>query len=89
MAGKPVIHAVEAANDLVAEAGCGVTVLPEDVGALVAGVDRLRGLAPSERQAMGQRGRDYVVAHHDYSVLARRFLEAIGENAVSPSPQQV
>ena len=83
MAAKPVIHAVEAANDLVAEAGCGISVLPEDVGALVDGVNQLRGLAPSERRAMGQRGRDYVLAHHDYAVLARRFLEMMGEKGVA------
>ena len=30
-----------------------------------------------ERRAMGARGRAYVRAHHDYAVLARRFIEAV------------
>ena len=34
MAARPVLHAVAAGNDPVAEAGCGVTVAPEDPVAL-------------------------------------------------------
>src|SRR5690606_6102044 len=30
MAARPILHAVEAGNDPVAEAGCGLTVTPED-----------------------------------------------------------
>ena len=88
MAAKPVIHAVEAANDLVAEAGCGLTVPPEDPAALVDGVGRLSGLAPWDRRVLGQRGRDYVVARHDYSVLARRFLATIGGDTPQPPVSQ-
>jgi hypothetical protein len=34
-------------------------------------------LSPAEREAMGTRGKDYVLKHHDYSVLARRFLDSM------------
>jgi hypothetical protein len=40
------------------------------------------GLAASERQRMGQRGKTYVHANHDYAVLAKRFLTLLyGEEA--------
>ena len=78
MAAKPVIHAVEAANDLVAETGCGLSVPPEDPAAIAEAVARLLRQTPAERDALGRRGRDYVVANHDYSVLAKQFLDAIG-----------
>lgn len=77
MAGKPVIHAIEAGNDLVAESGCGISVGAEDSHAIARAVCRLMACTPAERKAMGRRGRNYVTAHHAYSVLARRFLKAV------------
>jgi glycosyltransferase involved in cell wall biosynthesis len=78
MAGKPVIHAIEAGNNLVDEARCGVNVSPDDAGAIVSAVEELTGLSEEERRSMGQRGRAYVTEHHDYSVLAARFLALVG-----------
>ena len=77
MAGKPVIHSVNASNDVVAESGCGVTVRPEDPEAIARAVLSLASMSSSERDALGGRGRDFVLKHHDYRVLARRFLEAL------------
>lgn len=76
MAGVPVLHSVEAGNDPVAEAGCGLTVAPEDADAIAAGLRRLAALPADERRAMGERGRHFVLANHTYPVLARRFIEA-------------
>lgn len=77
MAGCPVLHAVEAGNDPVAEAGCGLSVEPESPGALADGVRRLAALAPHERRALGARGRAFVQQHHAWPALAARFLAAI------------
>lgn len=77
MAAKPIIHAVEAANDLVKEALCGLSVAPEDPAAVVQTVRELLAMSKEQRVEMGLRGRKYVMANHDYRVLARRFLESI------------
>jgi len=77
MAGCPVLHAVDAGNDPVAEAGCGVTVPPDSPEAVVQGLERLLACSLAERQAMGQRGRAFVLAQHSYPVLAQRFLQAV------------
>jgi glycosyltransferase involved in cell wall biosynthesis len=77
MAGRPVLMAIEAGNDPVAEAGCGVSVRAEDSQEICTGLRRLATLGEAERRAMGERGRAYVVAHHGYTGLARRFLEAV------------
>ena len=79
MAGRAVLHSVEAGNDPVAEAGCGVTVPPEDAQAVARGLRELAARTPQERAAMGERGRAFVQAHHTYPVLARRFLEAVAQ----------
>ena len=77
MARCTVLHSVEAGNDPVAEAGCGLTVPPQDPAAVAAGLRRLAALPAAERRAMGERGRAFVLAHHTYPVLAQRFIEAV------------
>ena len=77
MAGCAVLHSVQAGNDPVADAGCGLTVAPEDPAAVAEGLRRLAALPAAERRAMGERGRAYVLAHHAWPVLARRFVEAL------------
>ena len=77
MAGRAVLHSVEAGNDAVAEAGCGITVTPESAPAVVDGLRRLVAAGPAARAAMGTRGRAFVEANHTYPVLARRFVEAV------------
>ena len=77
MAGKAVLHAVEAGNDPVAESGCGLTVPPEDAQAIANGLRQLAARSAKERRAMGERGRAFVMQHHSYPVLAARFVAAV------------
>ena len=77
MAGRAVLHSVEAGNDPVAEAGCGLTVAPESPAAVAQGLLALAARTPAERAAMGARGRAFVIAHHSYRVLAQRFMDAV------------
>jgi len=77
MAKRPVIHSIEAGNDLVAESGCGISVPPEDPKAIAEAIVRLAEMSEQERTEMGKKGHDYVKSHHDYAVLAKRFLEGL------------
>jgi glycosyltransferase involved in cell wall biosynthesis len=77
MARCPVLHSVEAGNDPVAEAGAGLTVPPESASAVAEGLLQLAAKPAAERQAMGERGRAFVLANHTYPVLAQRFLDAL------------
>jgi glycosyltransferase involved in cell wall biosynthesis len=81
MAGKAVLHGVEAGNDPVAEAGAGLTVEPESALAVAEGLRRLAAAGHVERAAMGERGRRFVCEQHTYPVLAARFLAAAREGA--------
>ena len=76
MAGCTILHSVEAGNDPVAEAGCGLTVAPQDPQAVARGLLALFMLAPQERAALGQRGRAYAMSNLSYPVLGQRFLQA-------------
>mgnify|MGYP002661291890 FL=1 len=77
MARCAVLHSVEAGNDPVAEANCGLTVAPESAVAIADGLRRLTSVGPTARHSMGVRGRAHVLSHHTYPVLAQRFLQAI------------
>jgi glycosyltransferase involved in cell wall biosynthesis len=77
MAGKPVIQAVDAGNDMVMESGCGISVPPEDPRAIAGAIVQLMRLTSAERAEMGARGRGYALARHDYRVLAKDFIEAL------------
>lgn len=76
MAARPVLHAVEAGNDPVAEAGCGLTLAPEDPHALAAAILRMAGKPAAEREEMGLRGQRYALDNLTYPVLGQRFLTA-------------
>jgi len=74
MAGKPVIQAIDAGNDPVAESGCGISIEPENPQALANAVLRIKNISNEERVQMGHAGRTYVLKHHDYKVLAEKCL---------------
>ncbi len=74
-AGRPVLQALDAANDLVREAGCGITVEPDDARAVAGAVLAFRQMTPQARFALGERGRRFVLAHHTYDRLASDFAE--------------
>lgn len=76
MASRPILHAVEAGNDPVGEAGCGLTVEPENPLAVEQGLLQLLALNREEREIMGERGRTYILENHIYPILAQRFLAA-------------
>jgi glycosyltransferase involved in cell wall biosynthesis len=78
MAARPVLHAVEAGNDPVGEAGCGLTVAPDNPEVVAQGIRNLLALSPGERQAMGLYGKRFVMDNHTYPILSERFLAACG-----------
>jgi glycosyltransferase involved in cell wall biosynthesis len=78
MAGKPILHGISAGNDLVAENGCGISIPAEDPPALAKAIETLMTLSASQREDMGRKAQEYVMNHHNYQVLAQKFLEVMG-----------
>lgn len=77
MAGVPIVYAIDASNDPVKDADCGLSVQAEDPVALAGAVSSIFRAPLSERNGMGARGRAYAVANHSYDVLANKFLSSI------------
>jgi glycosyltransferase involved in cell wall biosynthesis len=72
-AARPIVIAVDAPSNPVAEADAGLSVPAEDATAMAQAIKSLLALSPEERWQIGLRGRRYVEAHHDMARLAERF----------------
>ncbi len=70
---KPIIHSVDAGNDPVVEAACGISVPPENARAIADAIITLYRMSAQERDVLGARAREYVITHHSYEVLAQRY----------------
>lgn len=74
--GKPVLMAVRGdAADLVRVSDCGVCVEPENAASIVGAVENLLDMGAANRQAMGQRGKDYYQRELSLAVGVARFAE--------------
>lgn len=76
MAARPILQAIDAGNDPVSEAGCGLTVVAEDAPAVAQGIRTMLAMDPAQREALGQQGRKFVLENLTYQVLGQRFLKA-------------
>lgn len=77
MAGKVILHSVDAGNDPVSESGCGITVAPENPARIAEGLLQLARLTDLEKVSMGSYGKQFVLNNHTYSVLGQNFLKAM------------
>ena len=75
MSGKPIIHSVTAANDWVSDAKCGISVEAENPQAISNAILTLKNMQENERLRLGENGRQFVMTHHTYKVLAKRFAD--------------
>lgn len=79
MAGKPVVQAIDAGNNIVAEANCGLCAEPDNREEIGRAIVKLKSMTPSEREQLGLNGRSFVLANHTYGILAERFLNVMEE----------
>ncbi|MFZ2538111.1 MAG: glycosyltransferase family 4 protein [Oscillospiraceae bacterium] len=77
LAKRPILYGIEASNNMITDASCGITIEPESAEAIVEGTKQLLSQNESSLNAMGQNGYEYVLENHDYTKLAKRFIDAI------------
>jgi glycosyltransferase involved in cell wall biosynthesis len=78
MAGKPVIQAIDAGNNMVEEAQCGMSVAPENPKAVVQAIKHLMSLDAETLKQLGENGQHFAQLQHDYKNLAANFLKIFG-----------
>ncbi|HOI01073.1 MAG TPA: glycosyltransferase, partial [Bacteroidales bacterium] len=80
MAEKPVIYAIRSGNDLVGEAGCGISIPPQDPLSIRDAISQIMNMTEAARLEMGRKGSAFVASQHDYRVLAAQFLRIVQTN---------
>lgn len=79
MAGRPIIMAMGAGNDMVGEAGCGISVPSADPLDIAKAFEAFLAMSPLERDAMGALGKAHVLLHHAYPTLARCYAQYLAK----------
>jgi glycosyltransferase involved in cell wall biosynthesis len=74
-AGRPIVFFGRSTYDPVQDARVGFSVPPGDPEVLAAAIEKLVALSPAERIEMGERGRRYLLEHHNIPMLADRLLD--------------
>jgi glycosyltransferase involved in cell wall biosynthesis len=78
-AGKPIIFSVNAVNNPIEDAECGISVPSENPEKMAEAIIRLYKMTPEERGIMGKRGREYVEKYHSIPVLVDKLEKVIQE----------
>jgi len=76
---KPIIWAIEAGNNLVKEANCGVSVGVDDTLLLKDKILELYNYSDEELKKLGENGYNFVLTKHTYDKLSDRLMEIIDE----------
>jgi glycosyltransferase involved in cell wall biosynthesis len=71
----PVIGGIDFPYDPVAVSGGGFTVPPGQPRLLHEALNRAAELTPAEREALGRRGRDYLLEYNDWRKLGPAYVE--------------
>ena len=79
MSSKPIIQSIDAGNDMVSEAECGISVEPENAQVVADAVDLLLQKNNAELHEMGENGHQFAMQHHTYEKLAEQFLSIMKE----------
>ena len=64
---------VKTSNNIVQEAGAGITVEPGNAEALAEGIVKIEEMALEGRKKLGANGRAYVEKYHSSKILAEKL----------------
>jgi len=77
MSGKPIIQSINAGNDMVGEAGCGISVEPENHLAIAQAIKKMFKMTDDELKILGENGKEFILKNHLNSSLAMKFIEVL------------
>lgn len=77
LAGKPIVASYTGYPSMINEAGCGTYVPAGDVAALAREIQRYASMPSDERAALGEKGRDWLLANRRYRTLAENYLPVL------------
>lgn len=81
LSGKPVVASYTGYPSMIDEAGCGCYVPAGDIEALRREILHYAAMPAERRLSVGQNGRDWVLRHRRYPVLAAQYLKILFPDA--------
>ena len=81
LAGKPVVASYTGYPSMINEADCGTYVPAGDVTALRHEVQRYSVMDAAQCEAIGRRGREWLLANRRYEMLAKNYLDILFDQA--------
>jgi glycosyltransferase involved in cell wall biosynthesis len=75
MAGRPVVASYSGFPSMLDESGCGIFVPARNVAQLKAALRSFADRPPKDLEDMGRAGREWLMAHRPWPVIARQYIE--------------
>lgn len=85
ISGRPILASFSGYHSMIDEAGCGTFVPAGDATAVAAEIRRYAAMPAQDREELGRRGREWVLANRSYEKLARDFHEVLFPGTPVPS----
>lgn len=76
---KPIVYAIQAGNNPVEEASCGVSCEPSNSKDIARAIEEVLSLSKDEQIQMGEKGYEYVINNHSYGQLTKKLLKELKE----------
>ena len=77
LAALPVVSVIDAGNDPIAEAECGISLPAGNAAQIAAAFGELANMTVEQRRALGRNGRRFALENHDFHSLALRYKELL------------
>lgn len=77
LSGRPIVASYTGFPSMINEASCGSYVPAGDVAALRQEILRYASMVEEDRNAIGCRGREWIISNRRYSMLAAKYLDVI------------
>lgn len=77
LASKPIIHSYSGKFDLVKKANCGTSVKAENFQEIAEAINEMKKKNYKELSDLGKNGYSYVTHEHNYSFLAKQFINIL------------
>ena len=78
IAGKPIVASYTGYPSMINDAGCGTYVPASDLEALKSEIERYAAMDPQEREEIGRKGREWILANRRYETLAKNYEMIMG-----------
>ena len=80
MSAKPILYGIDARNNDVLDAQCGLSFSSDDLDTFAEQLYILKNSPKEELKKMGENGKKWVLQNCEYTILANKFLSLMKDN---------